>query len=193
MNRSLRITAACMAVGAVVRVCWADTFPAQFTGFLNSAADGSVMTACWDDSGAAPTELLDHLDFINSTISLSTNLRAEFLDSCEAGTDWKLHDDYPHPTNWGLSTCTRLGGDFSGSVVAISDLECEEWDVQISLTNVNAADCSGITDSQLRRKVWTHETGHAMGLGHENSAMAQGCTSSSTYSAHHLTHLDDYR
>jgi hypothetical protein len=174
---------ATLFVAALATSAIADDFPgAVAPGGLKAATDGPNVTACWNDSGSAPTELTEQIDYLDG---VTLAIVAEMGSCDESSTDMLFDDDLTDPSYLGMATCLKLGGDFAGSATA-TDVECDVWEVQINPSLLTSA-CG--SSSSYKRALWCHESGHGMGLGHENNCMATGCITSNTYSAHHLSHL----
>jgi hypothetical protein len=162
----------------------ADDFPGSVGpsgSGLMVATDGPYVTACWNDSGSLPLELSTHIAYVNSTVASSTNLEV-VVDSCDTTTtDMRFDDNLTTGGFLGLATCLIVGGDLGQSATA-TDVECEQWQIQINPSLISSS-CG----SSYGQSVWCHETGHGLGLGHENNCMATGCTTSKSYSSHHIT------
>lgn len=161
----------------------ADTFPGNDD---NQGLDGPHITACWNDTGAIPTELTDYISYLLTTA-------APFLSvtwgDCDAKiTDARFDDNLVEDGTLGRSLCSHFGGSFD-LTASTADLECDSAYVSISPTTIHTC---GLNDSQVKRANWCHEMGHQLGLGHENSCMATGCFVTNTYSAHHISHLAAY-
>jgi hypothetical protein len=170
-------------VAALATSAIADDFPgAVAPGGLKATTDGPDVSACWNDSGSAPTELTAHIDYLDG---VAGSIVAS-LGSCdESSTDMLFDDDLTDPTLLGKTTCVKLGGDFAGSATS-TNVECDVWEVQINPSKITSS-CG--SSSSYKRALWCHESGHGMGLGHENNCMTTSCTTTNTYSAHHLGHL----
>jgi hypothetical protein len=147
------------------------------------ATDGPYVSACWNDTGSMPTELNDHITYLNGTVASSTNLEVS-VDACDTTTtDMRFDDNLTTGGLLGLSTCLIVGGDLAQSATT-TDVECEQWQIQINPSQITSS-CG--SSSSYKRSTWCHESGHGLGLGHENNCMATGCSTTTTYSSHHIT------
>jgi hypothetical protein len=165
----------------------ADPYPGTgIPGGLKAATDGPNVTACWNDSGSAPTELTAHIDYLDGV----TGDIVASLEACDDPiTDLLFDDDLTDPTLLGKTTCVQIGGDFAGSATT-TDIECDEWQVQINPSKI-ASTCG--SSSSYKRAQWCHEGGHGLGLGHPTetmtSCMNTGCVTTTTYSTQNLSPL----
>lgn len=170
----------------VVSYAVADTFPGAVGpsgSGLMVATDGPYVTACWNDSGSTPAELNDHIDYVNGTVASQTDLVME-LGSCDTyTTDMLFDDNLTTGTLMGLATCLVVGGDLANNSTA-TNVECERWQIQINPSKITSS-CG--SSSAYKRANWCHESGHGLGLGHENNCMSTGCGTDTTYSTHHIT------
>jgi len=149
-----------------------------------ATTDGPYVTACWNEAGSTPSELTDHIAYMNGAVAAGTNLVTE-MGTCDApNTDMLFDDNLTTADLLGLTTCLLAGGDF-GQSATTTVVECEQWQVQINPSEI-ASDCAPLSASAVRRAIWCHESGHGLGLGHENSCMAAGCITTNTYSTHHI-------
>lgn len=185
-KRSWRGLRVFVLLSCIVGYAVADTFPGASGpsgSGLKVATDGPYVTACWNDSGSLPAELNDHISYVNATVAASTDLVMDY-GSCDTNTTDMLFDDNLTTGGlMGLATCLVVGGDLANNATT-TNVECERWQIQINPTAI-ASSCGSSTT--YKRANWCHESGHGLGLGHEDSCMTTGCTLSTGYSSHHIT------
>ncbi len=155
----------------------ADPFPNS-----NGKADNKVHFVCWDQPGEAPSELIDHLNYMNTVVYNNSGLYA-YPYYCTALVD-AIYSDLLVSNQLGVRICNNKVGDV-----------CIESDVLINKQKINAEAANhSMTPTAVKRKVWCHESGHSYGLAHSSlnstNCMVQGFSTHWWHSTHQMiSHL----
>jgi hypothetical protein len=163
-----------VSLGAVVVASQAPGQDFPGTNDL-TGTDGRYVTGCWNDSGSIPAELSSHWNnYLAGTIASQTNLTFS-MGSCDGTTDLAFDDNLTDDDYMGQRYCTKIGGSF-GWTASTEDMECDQARIRLNPDEIDRR-CAGMNLSDVYRKMWCHESGHGLGLGHYwPGCMLQGCS-----------------
>jgi hypothetical protein len=162
----------------------ADPYPGTNLGFL-TFPDPGPHQACWapdPNTTTIPAAIWNHLfAYMDTTLRSQTGISVAWTTSCGNNlVDMRLDDRLADPNLYGLQQC-----------VSVQRGLCLGSDVFVNLTTIyrDAAN-AGMNGALFEQASWCHETGHTLGLGHETGCLLTGVNTSTTYSPHHVTHID---
>jgi hypothetical protein len=146
--------------------------------------DGGSHFACWVPNpvtATIPGPIWEHLFlYMDGTLKAQTGIDIAWTHDCSNLADMRLDDRLNDPGLYGVWICINVSG-----------TTCLGGNVNINLNTINpAAAAAGLSAAAVQRYNWCHESGHSLGLGHENACMQTGVHTDNFYSAHHVTHID---
>jgi len=150
----------------------------------NLLPDAGAHIGCWVPNPATatiPNPIWEHLfSYMDVTLKAQTGIDIAWTRDCSNLADMRLDDRLNDPTLFGVHFCINA-----------SSTTCLGSNVMINLNTINpAAAAAGLSAAAVQRYNWCHEGGHSLSLGHESACMQTGVHTDTSYSAHHVTHID---